>query len=1051
MEFVHLHTHSEYSILDSTNTLDGLLNKAQEMNMEALALTDHGNIGGAVKFYKKAKERGIKPIIGCELYVAPGSRHDKKAEPNRASASPYYHLVVLAENNEGYRNLVTLSSRAHTEGFYYKPRVDRELLREHHRGLIALSACQSGEVPKALLQDDFEKAVQVADELHDLFGEGNFFIELQDQGVEGQRELNQDLRAVAEQLDLPLVATNDIHYLEKEDKLAHEVLLNIQANKKITDEDRRRYEGEEYYFKSAQEMENRFAEIPQALENTVSIAERCEVSLDFSSTYLPPFKIPDQFQGPGEYLRELVLEGAKERWGQIRPEIRDRLDHELDVIEEMGYPTYFLIVRDFINFARREGIPVGPGRGSAAASAVAYCLKITDVDPLEHGLLFERFLNPARVSMPDIDIDFCQEGRDKVINYVVDKYGEEQVAQIATFDTMAARSAIRDVARVLDIPYDLADTIAKTIPPRSSLSEALGRVDELQDIRELFPEQERRDQLRSALTKVDQLQEEYGNQGPIEILFEISMKLEGLMRNASTHAAGVVIAPDDLTDYTPLQRLSDEEIVTQFDMTDLEEIGLLKMDFLGLRNLTIIDRTFDLVEEKENRRLDLEQIPFEDESTFELLREGKTAGVFQLESTGMQGLLKRLEPEEFEDIIASNALYRPGPLESGMTDDYIERKHGRQETTYPYPELEPVLEETYGLPIYQEQIMKMAQTLAGFSLAEADTLRKAMGKKKRDVMAQMEQKFIDGCVQNGISRGNAEELFSDIDKFSRYGFNKAHSTAYAYISYWTAWLKANYSASYMASLLTSVGGNEDKVSKYVKECEEMGIRVLPPDVNESDRQFTPVGDDRIRFGLSAIKYVGKDTTREIIENRPEEGFPTFFDFCRSLSSRALNSEALESLIKVGALDCFGTRKYLLSRINEGLEVSNLLGNGKGSGQRSFFDQEANLNKSTKPREEMDEFSEGQLLRFEKELLGLFITGDPLQNHEQELNTFCNLDLCEVESLATGTRCWIGGRISDLSRVNTKNGKPMAFISIDDGTEEREIIVFPQVYEQYSSL
>jgi len=1028
MDFVHLHNHSEYSILDSTNTISGLLDKAEENDMQALALTDHGNVGGALKFYREARSRGIKPILGCELYVAPGSRFEKGGSAKHRDSPNYYHLVVLAEDNEGYQNLIKLSSLGYTEGFYYKPRVDRELLRDHSGGLIALSACKSGAVPSAILKEGPERAKEEAEELADIFGRESFFIELQDHGVEGQEELNEKLRTVAEELDLGLVATNDIHYLEKEDRLAHEVLLNIQANKKLTDEDRRTYEGDEYYFKSTEEMRERFQEVPQALENTVEIARRCEVELSFEETYLPPFEVPAKYDGPSDYLRHLVREGAKERWGEITEEIEERIEHELGVIEEMGYPTYFLIVRDFIRFAQEEDIPVGPGRGSAASSVVGYCLGITEVDPLKRGLLFERFLNPGRVSMPDIDIDFCKEGRDEVIDYVVEKYGEEQVAQIATFDTMAARSAVRDVARVLDIDYDKADEIAKAIPQGTPLDQALENVGELG---KLYEEGE------------DKFQD----------LFDISLKLEGLMRNASTHAAGVVIAPGELCKYTPLQRLSDGEVVTQFDMGDLEEIGLLKMDFLGLRNLTIIERTFDMVESEGEGSLCREDIPLTDEETFQLLRAGKTAGVFQLESSGMQNLLRRLEPEEFEDIVAVNALYRPGPLESGMTEDYIERKHGREEVSYPHPELEGVLDETYGLPIYQEQIMKMAQVLAGFSLPEADTLRVAMGKKKQKVMDKLKEKFIQGCVENGIQRTRAEELFADIDKFSRYGFNKSHSTAYAYITYWTAWLKAHYPASYMASLLTSVGGNEDKVAKYVKDCQSMDIEVKPPDINESDLEFKPTEEGNIIFGLGAIKYVGEGPAGHLIAAREEEGYSSFFDLCRKVDPSGLNREALESLIKVGALDSFGTRKYLLSRLEEGLELNRTLSGGRRGGQKSFFDQGQGsaLTEDNTPREEMERFSKVERLQFEKDLLGLYVTGDPLEDHQLEMDSFCSCKLGGVTQRANGKKLWLGGRISELNQISTKKGDPMAFITLSDGEEEEELVAFPSLFEKAGEL
>ncbi len=1022
MDFVHLHNHSEYSLLDSTNTVEGLLKNTKEKGMSAVALTDHGNIRGAVEFYNKAQDVGVKPIIGCELYVAPGSRHEKRG--HNQGKEKYYHLVVLAQNNQGYENLVKLTSRAFTEGFYYKPRVDDELLREYSDNLISLSACKSGEVPKKILQENREGARAAAKKYAEIFGPENFYIELQDQGVEGQDELNDELIDLADELDLGLVATNDVHYLEAEDRLAHEVLLNIRANKKITDEDRMRYEGEEYYLKSPEEMKERFSHVPEALENTVEIADRCEVDLDFGDDYLlPPFEVPDKYDSSLDYLRGLVEEGARERWGELTAEIEERIDHELGIIDEMGYPTYFLIVRDFIEFAKENDIPVGPGRGSAASSVVAYTLGITDVDPLEHDLLFERFLNPGRVSMPDIDIDFCMEGRDEVIDYVVEKYGEDQVAQIATFDTMAARSSIRDVARVLDIPYDDADEIAKAIPTGSTLDEALENVPELQEKSEANETYER--------------------------LFKVAGKLEGLMRNASTHAAGVVIAPGELTNYAPLQRLSDGEIVTQYDMDVLEDIGLLKMDFLGLRNLTIIENAFELIEETEGKELSVDDIPDGDETTFELLREGRTIGVFQLESDGMQGLMERLEPAKFEDIVAANALYRPGPLESGMTEDYIERKHGREEVTYPHPDLEGVLDDTYGLPIYQEQIMQMAQELAGFSLPEADTLRVAMGKKKKKVMNQLKEKFISGCVDNGIDEGKAEDLFADIDKFSRYGFNKSHSTAYARISYWTAWLKANYPAAYMASLLTSVGGNEDKVEKYIGDCESMGIEVLPPSVNESYLGFAPNDDGDIRFGLEAVKYVGTEPATAVVEKR-EDGYNSFLGFCQRVGG-SLNKEALESLIRVGALDEFGTRKYLLSQMDKGLEISGISADQQRSGQRSFFDQGIDFQEDNTPREDMESFPRGERLRMEKEFLGVYISGDPLEEHRFEIDSFSCCKLDDMEDLRENGSTWVAGRISEMNQISTRNGDPMAFITVSDGYGEQEVVAFPGVFEESGSL
>jgi DNA polymerase-3 subunit alpha len=831
--FVHLHVHSEYSLLDAMCRTEELVEKCVEQKMPALALTDHGNLCGAIEFYKYAQEHGIKPIIGCELYVAPRSRHTKSKE----DGTKYYHLTVLARDETGYRNLVKLTSLGYIEGFYYKPRVDKELLRRYSQGLIILSGCRSSEICRLLGQNKFESALAVAQEFRAIVGAENFYIELQNHGQPEDEARNEQLVEIARRLGAPIVATNDVHYIAREDREAHDVLLNIQGEKTLADEDRRSYEGEEYYFKSFDELAPLFARWPEALENTVRIAEQCDLQFDFSKAHLPTFELPAGYSDVNEYLRALAYEGAQARFGELTPEIKDRLEYELRVIADMGYSGYFLIVQDFVKFAKSQKIPVGPGRGSAAGSLVCYCVGITDVDPLKYGLIFERFLNPARVSLPDIDIDFCMRRRDEVIRYVEQKYGRERVAQIATFDKMKARSVVRDVARVLGFSYSDADKIAKLIPFGATLDEALEGVSELR--------------------------RRYEADLQVQKLLNVARKLEGLARNAATHAAGVVITPGEVTDFAPLLRISDGSVRTQYNMKDLETIGLLKIDFLGLRNLTAIDDTLKSVKKLTGEEIDLSTIPLDDPDVYAMLQQGRTTGVFQLEGSGVTALLTKLEPTEFRDLIAILALYRPGPLESGMANDYIERKHGRQPVVYPHPDLETVLKETYGLPIYQDQLLLMARTLAGFSLAEADILRVAVGKKKREVMEKMRTRFVEGCVQNGIARAKAEELFADIEKFARYGFVKAHSTAYALISYWTAYLKVKYPTCYFAALLTSVAGNAEKIAEYIQECREGGITVMPPDINESDADFTPLPNNHIRFGLGAIKNVGSgDSARD---------------------------------------------------------------------------------------------------------------------------------------------------------------------------------------------
>lgn len=1020
-QFVHLHVHSEYSLLDAMCRTEELVKKCVEQKMPALALTDHGNLCGAIEFYKKAKEHGIKPILGCELYVAPKSRHTKTKE----DGMKYYHLTVLARDEAGYHNLVRLTSLGYVEGFYYKPRVDKELLRHYSRGLIILSGCRSSEICRLLAQNKFEAAYEVAQEFRAMVGPENFYIELQNHGQPEDDARNEQLVDIARRLNALLVATNDVHYISRDDREAHDVLLNIQGEKTLADEDRRSYEGDEYYFKSFDELAPLFARWPEALTNTVRLAERCHLELDFSKAHLPTFDLPTEYRDANEYLRALAYAGARERFGELTGEIKDRLEYELHVIADMGYSGYFLIVQDFVKFAKSKSIPVGPGRGSAAGSLVCFCLGITDVDPLKYGLIFERFLNPARISLPDIDIDFCMRRRDEVIQYVEEKYGRERVAQIATFDKMKARSVVRDVARVLGFSYADADKIAKLIPFGATLDQAIEGISELH--------------------------RRYVTDPQVQKLLDIARKLEGLSRNAATHAAGVVITPGEVTEFAPLLRISDGSIRTQYNMKDLEAIGLLKIDFLGLRNLTAIDDALKSIKKLTNQEIDLQKIPLDDPQVYELLQRGRTTGVFQLEGSGVTTLLERLEPTEFRDLIAVLALYRPGPLESGMANDYIERKHGRQIVTYPHPELEEVLKETYGLPIYQDQLLLMARKLAGFSLAEADILRVAVGKKKRDVMEQMRTRFIEGCVRNGITRAQAEELFADIEKFARYGFVKAHSTAYALISYWTAYLKAKYPTCYLAALLTSVSGNTEKIAEYIQECRELGIVVMPPDINESDADFTPLPDNHVRFGLGAIKNVGSGTVQAILAARRAGGpFQSFVDFCRRVAGEHLNREVLESLIKCGAFDRFGPRKGLLTQIEAGLALAAQAHQERKSGQKSFFtDGETEILMA--PLNGQDEFAQSELLRFEKELLGLYVSGHPLEHLEERLALLCTCDLQELREQPEGQELQLGGRIDAMRVINTTTGKRMAFVRLEDLSGQVEVTVFPDSYEQAKKI
>ena len=1013
MSFVHLHVHTEYSLLDGACRIDELVDQALEFNMPAVAITDHGVMYGVIDFYKNAKEKGIKPIIGCEVYVAPGSRFDKKQRTD------LYHLILLAKDFEGYKNLIKIVSLSFLEGFYYKPRVDKELLREYSKGIIALSSCLAGEIPSYILQNNLEKAKSAIKEYLDIFGE-DFYLELQDNGMEEQEYVNSYLIKLSRELNVPLVATNDVHYLRKEDAEIHDILLCIQTGSKLNDKDRLRFKTNEFYFKSPEEMKALFKDVPEAIENTLKIAEKCNVEIPLNNVILPVFEVPEG-ETLDSYFERLCWEGAKKRFGEDIPEnIRERLSYEISVIKQMGFSGYFLIVQDFVNYAKSKGIPVGPGRGSAAGSLVSYVLGITNIEPTRWGLIFERFLNPERVTMPDIDIDFCFERREEVIEYVRNKYGKEHVAQIITFGTMAARASVRDVGRVLDVPYNEVDRIAKLIPPNTSIEEALNTSEELRNLVENNPQAKR--------------------------IIEIAKRIEGNARHASIHAAGIVISKDPLMEYVPLQVMNGTDVVTQLPMTNLEELGLLKMDFLGLRTLTVIYDTIKKIKENYGIEIDINNISLSDEKVYELLQKGETIGVFQLESRGMRNLLRDIKPEKFEDLIAVLALYRPGPL--GRLESYIKRKRGEEKVEYMHPALEPILSETYGVIIYQEQVMEIAHRLAGFTLGQADVLRRAMGKKKPEVMEEQREIFVKGAVERGIPENVAIEIFEDMAKFAEYGFNKSHSAAYAFVSFQTAYLKAYYPKEYMASLLTSVKNSTTKLSKYIAEAKRIGIKILPPDVNESVVDFT-VTPQGIRFGLSAIKNVGESVAEAIVEERSRGKFKSIFDFIKRLSSRVINKRALESLIKSGAFDSFGySRRALLENIDKILESAQVM-------KRTHIGQVSLIDLESLPHEEiinnMPEFSIDEILEMEKEMLGFYVSYDPqeeLRKISEKLFDYTIDDLVEIES---GSQVIVPGILKNVREVIDRKNQKMLFATLEDFTGEAEITVFSSVYGNYKDI
>ncbi len=1039
--FVHLHVHSEYSLLDGSCRIKDLIAKTKELNMKAIAITDHGVMYGVIDFYKEAVAQGIKPIIGCEIYVAPRSMQDREYGIDNEN----YHLVLLAKDMTGYKNLMKIVTVASIEGFYYKPRVDREFLKEHSEGLIALSACLAGEVPSYILRGEYEKAKEAALFYDSIFGRGNFYLELQDHGILEQQKVNKELIRLSKETGIPLVATNDVHYLEKKDAKAHEVLLCIQTGKTIDDEDRMSFPTDEFYLKSPEEMENLFSCCKEAIENTEKIADMCNVEFEFNKTKLPKYDLPEGVDSC-EYLRNLCYEGLYKRYKNPSKEVIERLDYELSVIEQMGYVDYFLIVWDFIKFAKDNGIMTGPGRGSAAGSLVAYTLGITNIDPIKYNLLFERFLNPERVSMPDIDSDFCYERRQEVIDYVVKKYGKDNVAQIITFGTMAARAVIRDVGRALNYLYAEVDVIAKMIPFELGMT------------------------IDKALSLNPELKARYENEEKVKQLIDISRSLEGLPRHASTHAAGVVISKEPLVNYVPLQK-NEDSIVTQFPMTTLEELGLLKMDFLGLRTLTVIRDTIEMVEKNRGVTIDFDSMEYDDPKVYELISKGETEGVFQLESSGMKQFMAELKPKNLEDIIAGISLYRPGPMD--QIPRYLANRNHPESIVYDHPLLKPILDVTYGCMVYQEQVMQIVRDVAGYSLGRSDLVRRAMAKKKMDVMEQERKNFIYGIVdeegnvivpgalRNGLDEATANKLFDEMLDFANYAFNKSHAAAYAVIAYQTAYLKRYYPVEFMAALLNSFVDNLDKVAFYVQVCRKMGIKVLPPDINESDSYFTVV-EDKIRFGLSAVKNVGLNMTMEIVSERERNGkFKSVVDFFERMQDSQLNKKAVESLIKAGAFSSFGVRRsQLLSAYDKLMENIKKNRNNNLNGQISLFGEVEQSHGVEFEFPDLEEFPKSRLLSMEKETLGLYISGHPLEEYMEDIPKITNATTLDFKvseeemfqpKLQDNQEVVIAGVIATKKIKFTKNNNIMAFVTIEDLYGTVEVIVFPTVYEKYSSI
>ena len=1041
MKFCHLHVHTHYSLLDGLTKIDELIAAAQEDGQEAVAITDHGVMYGVIEFYQKCKKAGIKPIIGIETYLAPKSRFDKITKEDEKKN---YHLLLLAKNNRGYKNLIKLTTLAHLEGFYYKPRIDWELLEKYHDGLIAATACQGGEIPTLIRSGNLEKAKKRILEYNELFGQDNFYLELMDlPSVENQKMINDQLIKFSRELNIPLIATNDVHYLKKEDEEVQDILLCLQNKKKKDDTDRMNMTGIDISFRPTREMKEAFKDVPDAIENTVKIAEKCNVEIELGNIQLPYFQVPEGFDG-NSYLRKLCEEGLAKRYSknynQIEDVVRERLDFELSVIEKMGWPSYFLIVADFVNWAKNNGIVVGPGRGSAAGSLVCYLTGITNLDPIEYDLLFERFLNPDRISMPDIDLDFADTRRDEVIRYVEEKYGKDHVSQIITFGTMAARAAVRDVGRVLNIPYDYCDKLSKMIPMFASLEEALKTVGEL---REMYRKEE------SAKKVID-----------------YAKRLEGVARHASTHACGVLITKDPMDNIVPVQYASssDQSIVSQYSLHPIEDLGLLKMDFLGLKNLTIIESTLKIVKNTRGIDIDIDKIPLDDKEAYKLFQNSETTGVFQFESSGMKRYLRELKPTEFEDIIAMVALYRPGPME--WIPDYIKGKHSKRKIKYLHPKLEPILKKTYGVAIYQEQVMQMARDLAGFTMAEADVLRKAMGKKIAKLLVEQKEKFIDGCVKNGISTELAEKIFSFIEPFAGYGFNRSHAACYAMIGYQTAYLKAHWPTEFMASLLIADQQNIDRLAVEIEECQRMGIKVSRPDVNQSFESFTVVTSGteknetvsqeedtkKIRFGLSAIKNIGGNIAKVVITERKNNGpYKGISDFLERITDKDLNKKSLESLIKSGSLNKFGERGLLLGNVENMLNYNKEIAKSKSNGQSSLFADAPQIEIQNKVKlENYPEADKKEKLAWEKELLGLYISEHPFSEFKDILSS----SIVPISSLSAKMKKQqvnICGTISKIKKIMTRANEAMLFVKIEDLVSNVEVLIFPSLLKENSDI
>jgi DNA polymerase-3 subunit alpha len=1041
-DFVHLHLHSEYSLLDGACRIEEMLDRAVELKMPAVAITEHGNMFSSIVFHDQARKRGLNPILGCEVYVAPGDRRTKSGTPGETAN----HLVLLAETREGYQNLIKLVSAGYTEGFYYKPRIDKDLLAQHARGLIGLSSCLKGEVASGIRTEQQQKAMQAAAVYRDILGPGNFFLEMQYQGIEDQKTVNAGLQPIARALGLPLVCTNDVHYLQRSDSTPHDVLLCIGTGKAVNDAERLRYHGDQFYLKTPEEMAEIFRDFPEALANTVRIAERCRVDLSGTVNHLPNFDVPPGFS-LDEYFEHVVRAGFEARLPRLRElaargvlkhtiyEYERRLAYEVEMIKQMKYPGYFLIVWDFIRYAREIGVPVGPGRGSAAGSFVAYCLRITDVDPIEYDLIFERFLNPERVSLPDIDIDFCERRRGEVIDYVTRKYGRENVAQIITFGTMKARAVVRDVARVMEIPYADADRVAKAVPPALDMT------------------------LEKALAESPALKEMQQKDERVKGLLDVARRLEGMTRHASVHAAGVVIAPRPLTEFVPLYKSQKDEIVTQWAMKEVERVGLLKMDFLGLSTLTLIQDALDEIRRTEGTELDIDAIPLDDPRTFQLFCEGRTNGVFQFESSGMRELLRKARPERLDDLIALNALYRPGPLKSGMVDDFIARKQGKTEVTYELPQLQPILADTYGVIAYQEQVMRIAAVLAGFSMGQSDVLRKAMGKKDPKVMAKQRQAFMDGARAQGVSEKKAAKIFDLMEYFAGYGFNKSHSTTYAWVAYQTAYLKANYPWHFMAALLTIEAANTDKLAAYLAECRETGVPILAPDVNRSGLRFL-VEKEGVRFGLCAVKNVGEGAIQSILDARTAAGrIDSLYTLCEQVDLRLVNKRVLESLVKAGAFDDLvpegsiaQRRGRLFAAVDKAIDHGGRHQRDRDKGQHQLFGafDEADAPGAAVPLPGAPPWPESQQLAFEKESLGLYLSGHPLERFTADLAAFAALRVGDLLALpGSEADVWAAGIVSGLRPLKTKKGDRMCAFNLDDVGGTVEVVVFPDTFGKFS--